>query len=171
MNQNSHLKLVPNIPPVDRIDEASTEVARSNGAGDSNQFAEASGNVRRSIRSGELRTRLALGAITVGLGAIAANSIFSNNGDSDPAPSPVTTELETVGTTIAIPDESGEGVESLVAEEGVASNVAIDWEATQSLVEKARELNDGEPRLGEPYILPDIPNAEPSAPAAPTPAP
>ncbi len=75
--------------------------------------------------------------------------------------------IETVKTTLAIPDEPGEGVQSLVEEEADASKVSIDWETTQKYVEQARELNDGEPRLNEPYALVDIPNAQ-TAPVSPT---
>lgn len=112
----------------------------------------------------------AVGAIVLfGAGAGYSLSKYADTNTDRPTPT-TTTELKTTGTTIAIPDEPGEGYQSLVEEEAAISNVSIDWDTTQRLVSEAEALNKGkQPRLNEGIALPDIPNAPPTtiAPTAP----
>jgi hypothetical protein len=66
-------------------------------------------------------------------------------------------QIRVTGTTLAIPDEPGEGIQSLVEEEARDSGVVIDWEETQRLVKAARNLNKyPSPQYDVPYAIPDL---------------
>lgn len=106
-----------------------------------------------------LRRRLAvLGTAVVAVASTAALVIAGGEDEQKPP-------VEPVKTTLVIP-ESGQGVQSLVEAES-APGVSVDWETTQELIEKARELNLREPQVGVPFALVDTPNT-PEVSAAPT---